>query len=659
MRMRMSLSQPNSADLPSTITPDTPRFSSKAKSDRRPSFPAPTQVRAAAFGGLGKAIEGVITKGPLDKGLSWLEKQPRGIELLVEDILGFAVLRSVLDTMRGIFYGTGELSWSAGRERILRESLSVFTDLFIPGIVALGLGKLLDKSNGGFSSKFNSVGHLNLFHDVLKKDKPTTPKAFLNHLANQLATALPHEKSHKTPTAKAEQLSRILVQPMDKVLTAEVISSELAKGSGKLPPQATKMVQKALANGPGGLPPSSTALQNTLGKLGMAKPQKVAKALRGKYIDAIGMQLARALDFKQLDVTIGKRHINLKALADDWLAMVDELPAKIHEGKALASKPGAKVFDREIIQKFVRRTSRNRGFQLLALVAGLGATALAPIINHRITKKLDNSNDYPALRGLYKKPHESKGKSEKYQSWLNSLGSDTRKAVEDNAPFVMEALGEGNPMPLVGSLLPLVVAAGFFDTVNRRFRFPFNGRFKQLYDYGKVFPHVAQQQIASLYAILIGSRLFSARVDHEYYERVIDSVAGFSIWILGTPFLKQVFSMGMGAFDSERGGDNPLIKKVGQYGRRTLKSAADVDLMDVSKAQKDKLKPKLQLAGRGALISNIIILGLVEPLFAIFMTKWRSEKQQQTAWKKMYKTINPLEPVAQQAQLATAKTARA
>ncbi len=656
MRMRMS---PSTLDVAGrlALTVDTPTTVPPGLANTTtPNAVKPNGTGGAiAFGGVKEAMGGVLTKGTLGKGFSWLEKQPRGIELLVEDILGFAVLRSILDTMRGIFYGTGELSWSAGRERILRESFSVFTDLFIPGMVALGLGKLLDKSNGGFSTRFTSIDHLNLFQDVLKQDKPTTPTRFLKEIANRLATARPHEKSRRQATAPAKQLADILAKPMDAVLDKATVKAELANFRPNVSEDVVQSIHQALQPSGNGLPKSTVALRNTLEKAGIPKASKAAKALRGNYAAAVGTELAKALDFKQFEVTVGKRHINLKSLAEDWLGLVDELPAKIHDAQSVTV--GAKVFDRQTIHKFVRRTSRNRGVQLLALVAGLGATALAPIINHRITQKLDKTKDYPALRGLYKKPHEAKGKSDKYQPWLDSLGKDTRKTVEENAPFVMESLDEGNPMPLVGSLLPLVVAAGFFDTVNRRFRFPGGGRFKQLYDYGKVFPYVAQQQIASLYAILIASRLFSARVDHEYYERVIDSIAGFSIWILGTPFLKQVFSMGAGAFDSERGGDNPLIKKVGQYGRRTLKSAAEVDLMSMGKAQKDKLKHKLKLAGRGALVANIAILGLVEPLFAIFLTKWRSEKQQQAAWKKMYKTINPLESVAQRAQVTAAKAA--
>src|SRR5262245_726381 len=55
-----------------------------------------------------------------DRFLDWVSAN-RGREMLVEDGFGFGALRTFMDSLRGLFYGTGGLNIPAASERLARE----------------------------------------------------------------------------------------------------------------------------------------------------------------------------------------------------------------------------------------------------------------------------------------------------------------------------------------------------------------------------------------------------------------------------------------------------------------------------------------------------------------------------------------------------------
>lgn len=595
----------------------------------------PSQANSPNFAGW-------LTKGPLNKAFNWLEKQPRGIELIVEDILGFAVLRSVLDTLRGVFYGNDELSWAAGFERFRREAFSVATDLFIPGVAALAIGKVMDSVNGGFSSRFSSLTDAKILGNLIDNlPEDGTPTQLHQHLANTLAESANFKGSTKPlrdwlATPALELLSPNAQQQWLTSLTSDATHQQRVK----------KALHK-LWNTQNQPPPGVKAVSQRLKEQGIRHNKQAAKQLFSQANQVLTNNIARHLGLTELDLTVttkkagktSKKYTSLDTLLRETNHLFDQLPA------TPGGTPGQRSFNLPKLRQYLNNTVKNRRFQFIGLLAGVITTALAPSLNHYITKKVSHTDDYPAAEGLFHKPTALKNPDGSH-SLLKRLGKDATQRLQSIAPYVTQQLEDGNPLPLLVSAIPLSVATGIFDTVNLKLRKPFGRSWKYLYDFSKKFPFVAQQQIASLYGILIAARIFTARVDHEFYERVIDGVTGFSIWILGAPFLKKLYAMGSAVFTGDKQQDNPLIKRVGKFKRRVLRSINEIQLLPDAKlngVSRDTLINRLKVAGRGGLVTNIILLGLIEPLIAIFLTKRRSDNQQRASWQTVLEKLRPLE----------------
>ncbi|MEB3029894.1 hypothetical protein VJI72_08895, partial [Parvimonas micra] len=74
-------------------------------------------------------------------------------------------------------------------------------------------------------------------------------------------------------------------------------------------------------------------------------------------------------------------------------------------------------------------------------------------------------------------------------------------------------------------------------------------------DFSKKLPFTGTQQMAAGFAVLITARLLGSRSDNEFRERLIDSFAGWGLWIFGTPLLKKGI-----AWLSDRSGKTQLLK---------------------------------------------------------------------------------------------------
>jgi hypothetical protein len=204
-------------------------------------------------------------------------------------------------------------------------------------------------------------------------------------------------------------------------------------------------------------------------------------------------------------------------------------------------------------------------------------------------------------------------------------------------PYLTESVREGNYLPLLVSLIPLPFAAGLFNTAERKFNLPFqlkegsfknalmaikekglkaalalekNPNFKRIWrnglDFGKSFPFTTQQQIATMFAFLIFSRLTSARSENEFRERSVDSGMGWVLWILGTPLIKEMFAKII----------NPkLLKASGRF-----KSREEVIRFLTGDLLKKTEKNYVWFSAVSMAIT-VALIGIIEPLVAIQWTK--------------------------------------
>jgi hypothetical protein len=483
-------------------------------------------------------------------GLMKSVQQTRAREMIIEDIMGYGILRSGMDYIRPWIYGRqqhehdGQSSvpkklkgnMPAARERILREVASIATDCISPGIIAYGVAKLADNRSGqGLSRSMINDDTLRVFRDILANS--SSRKDFAHSLAKHIT-----ENQHKP-------------------------------GS----PDVLSLVENSILNT-------------------RQKPTEAALAI------------AKQLGRRQLDVKLGPHWFELDAVLSD---------AK----QFLAMTPKNNRF-RDKGLKLIQSALKASPWKVFAGVGGaLFLTFAVPYMNVRITRKLDKLVSYPAEMGLRKPVH-----------------------VEENSTqnirfsFVHRQLKEGKYLPLITSLIPLGVVIGALDTVKlsngqwrKAFMNPFKGGLKgfiqhqtRLNQFSKSFPFTSQQQIASLYAALITSRLLFSRSDIEFRERLVDSVfLGWMVWILGTPFMKRTLS---GISDKRNG--TMLLKQVGN----TLKMRTEAEVKHLLPKGAKQLKT---LASRirinaGSLATTMVVLGIIEPLIAMKWSMWQAKRTSQS-----------------------------
>ena len=496
--------------------------------------PAPSPAAVMTFGHspTGTAAKGMTAR--VEKLMGFLGKD-RIRELILEDLVGFGLLRTGLDFCRGYFYGTDEkLNLEAAEERIFREVMSIVTDIVISGVAAYGLGKALDARNGGVSQKFVEYTSLDAFKGVLADAQHKTGKSTMNE------------------EGVAKALAKAIVGP---------------EGSN----------HKAYA----------TILKQVQSRQGHSdRAVTIAKALEMETLDrTIHTRWGKALHNPTLP---------LDKLLQNW-DIIRQAVNKNLQGAATTSW-------QEGLLHTLKATSRNKNAQLACLSLGLVGTALVPPVTRWLTKQINGMDYYPAEKG-FRTPEQERAEHQAQPGFWNK-----------HFPYVTASLKKGNPLPLIGGLVPLIFATGVFNTVTRRFVNPFKPGFrtqlKYMLDFGKTFPFTNQQQIASLFAVLISSRVLFSRSQIEYRERAIDSGLGWMTWILGTPLLKLSLA---------RMGNPALVKRVN--GVQSLKTGTELSKLMPKGSARDKALGQHVWFGFGGLMFNLLMLGIVEPVASILWTR--------------------------------------
>jgi hypothetical protein len=244
-----------------------------------------------------------------------------------------------------------------------------------------------------------------------------------------------------------------------------------------------------------------------------------------------------------------------------------------------------------------------------------------PFVISAATRKYWGINYYPGEIGLRKHPATAGNQPDAQKSF-----------VERHFPYIAQTLKNGNPVPFVLSLLPLPFAMGVFNTVGRYWLKPWEAGFgKKLlrtFDFQKAKPFTAQQQMASVFALLITSRLWNSRSDNEFRERMVDSFLGWGLWILGTPLIKKGV-----AWASDRWGRTALLNEKGALRSREeikhlLTSETMVNGKTLGQQLLDKTYHRNIALGIGSTIATMLLLGIVEPWIGIRWTQVDEKKKQ-------------------------------
>lgn len=571
-----------------------------------------TQKAPAHFGFWGGKYANAMTTPAMNTMFEWLG-QSRTRELIIEDLGAFGVLRTGWDTLRGVLYGSGGLNGAAGRERFFREALSIFSDIFSSGIAALGIGFALDKTLKSFSNKNIHFQTLELFRDAMAPNGTAVNKHtdFLDNIAEQLANTKLHGGNNAAAIATdvatmKQQLAGVLKQNP----AALNIWDDWAQ-SQKLTLNSSDLDSIKQLFNEGEMLPTAKQLEPELAKLGITKAGKRAKSLLGAIKHERAMELARTMKIEQLDVVLDKHHIKLPELMEDLHRFTSEMIGT-------TSDIAQRNWEPEAMLKRVKTTFKAKHLRLVGLAIGLTCTMASPLVNHWFTRKKDGVDYYPALDGLYAAQESQElnkahlKKAEEKKTWLG-------RWLYRNGPHVTAQVDKGNWLPVLGVLFPMSVPF-WFDTVNRKIVKPSLKNFRNMLDFGKVFPFTTQQQIASLFAFLIASRIFSSRSTDELRERAIDSTLGWGLWILGTPLIKNAAA--------KLNKIPELVKQAGLSGNKILRETSEFKLIKkLAPEEITKLDKLGKSIGRSSLFLNILLLGIIEPLIAIFYTKHASEKR--------------------------------
>jgi len=505
--------------------------------------------------------------------LKWVEGT-RGRQLIVEDVMGFALLRTMLDLMRGFVNGSGAINIPAGTERLVREGASIFTDNILGGVAAKWIGnRFFDKKGTAFSNGFTNYETLETFQKVLQQSHVNSDQDFVKVLAQHLA-------------------------PGNKLFSKELL--------------------------------------HTWNRNLEAKASNTSD----------GIRLAQTLNQTHFDLPHG---LNIPELLDDLRLLKTHLKDRLALGKT-KEIPGVLSWA-NVAKNSVGNTLRAKNWKLGALGLAMVATALVPLMNVKLTKALYKINMYPGEIGLH--DADTNADAEK-QAELEA--SDTKKSswsfknLAKHFPYVGKEADDGNFMPMGFALLPLVFTAGLLDTVNRRWInvFAKNGlkNLRNSFDFQKGWPFTSQQQMSSMFAMLITSRLLCARSDNEYRERFIDSFAGWGLWIFGTPLLKLGFSklLDKGAMP---GVSETCLLMQPKDGKQRLRSNQELELLQhgLKKAEREGrdfivggkiINSEMLQRSRKANVwlsalsmgTTILGLGVIEPLLGMLWTKRHEQNKQ-------------------------------
>jgi len=503
-------------------------------------------------------------------------------QMLIEDLIGFGVMRTGVDLWRGKAYGNDQMNWPAGLERMGRETASIATDNILAGLVAAGMGKVIfDKVSSSnkvaaFNNKFVEYPTLEAFQVAAKNLKVGEgQEAFLSNLSKQYFL-----EEHRTKgtelfntvwkmSAKAREASKDKNQ---KLITdgQEALSCDIEA-------ETVKFLEKHKG------PKSAGEIQN-----GFSYVKKMDEA--GKITEGF----------------------NLRALLEDVRGFSQHM-------EGVMEKPAGKSW-KTLAEESIARTLKAKAVTIpVGLGVATAATFAVPFVISAASRKFMGIDYYPGEIGLRKedpKDQPSNPQAPQKSFW------------EKHAPYLTESIKKGNYWPLFWTLAPLPLAAGLLNTTRlSKLGLPVlvksRQEWKHLFDYQKGAPWTAQQQMSSLFAVLISSRLLNSRSDNEYRERVLDSFVGWGAWIMGTPLLNKV----AGNLSDKISGTK-LVKADG-----SLRSRAEIEaLLTLEKTGKNIAQKTLNrhiLMNVGTTLTTMGILGVAIPWMGVKMTQNNEKRKQQ------------------------------
>lgn len=529
----------------------------------------------------------------IDKFLSWAGAN-RTREMLVEDFGGFGVLRTVMDSLRGFFFGIGGLNIPAASERLAREGFSIVTDNILAGVSAAGFGKIADRRLGSYSSKWTDFPTLELFKQTIRdhaKDAntaKTAEQAFLKGLAQQITKAQPNQQK-----ACLEILQNYWENPAQN---KAAMAAQLTKNLG-LKSFDIRVGQNVFK------------LDNLLDDLRLFKEHMTRLPVQTSWQETAQKTLNSTLKVKNWK--LGFVGLGMAAtFAVPYL--INQATKKLFNIDYYTGEIGL-VKDKNKPQPTVSTFGPQMGQPSNPAVQLSPSPLFAQTLGAQ-PAIFNNFTATPASNASQSKTPQAKNPQERRPS------------------YIKDAWKNGNPWPVLLALVPLPIAAGLLDTVNWKGLKPFSKAWRNALDFSKSAPFTTQQQMAATFALLITSRLMASRSDNEFRERLIDSGLGWLLWILGTPFMKKAVASHL----DKQSGASLLLKEVPINGneqtRKMLRSASEIEhlsayMKEVTPEMAAKAQQQLKRLSQGSLITSLFLLGIVEPFIAIQWTKYNSRKK--------------------------------
>lgn len=357
-----------------------------------------------------------------------------------------------------------------------------------------------------------------------------------------------------------------------------------------------------------GIKSSKDFVQRLAQDLSKTDSHKVLPLIQGALskkgsVDAAATQLAKLLKQTHTDRLIEGSPVAMETLLADAKALLAHTPKAASNGLWKKSA-----------QDLLQHTLKVNHLRIPAgLALGILFNFYAPYVIQGVTRKLEGINDYPGERGLRELHH------------VDKLHDQKRGLL----PYLRESLRKGNIIPTLISLAPLPIIAGMIDTeklsvgslassINNPLKKGYWGRVMKMMQYGRSFPFAGAQQMAMLYALVVFSRVASARNGVEFRERTVDAFLGWSIWILLTPRVKKMLSQW---FDKREG--TQLMKMVA--GEASKKSELEIARLIPNKLIRNRTLTRYAHINVAAILSTIVLLGIVEPYFSIKLTEWQSK----------------------------------
>lgn len=506
-----------------------------------------------------KPVDGLFQKG----------LNTRTKEMLLEDLMGFALLRTGIDLYRQRIMGEGtrdkhgheELNIPAARERLLREVSSILTDNVSGGIFAFAIAVLANRFTGAknLSQHFVSEQSLALFSDIVGK---LPSSAFSSHNAFEEALIKSLAKEFNIPQAELCEVYR-----------------DYSAQAGKVAKQGSQLLSE--------------------------REGKIARLIRKNNPRGESFSLARQ---GIIQPGVAKNLFEFPELLEDTRHFLNKLP-KTDTGRTIET----------VAQKLLADSGRLNKLQYLGIALALGLTMLVPFTINAMTRHLDGIANYPGERGIRDmkqvNPNDHEGPG---NTWL-----------EKHFPYMSELIQRKSPILLL-PLLPLALAMGLFDTralsrfafkeaFNAPWKKAFIPRLKEMYQFGKGVPFTTQQQMASCFAFLIFSRMVTARSDIEFRERSVDSLLGWTTWILGTPILKR----GLSRLLEKQMAGTRLFNRSG-----VLRTRAEIEHFPIAGENRSRSLSAHLLTRFSSVIFTILTLGILEPVAAIKWTAHQGKKHE-------------------------------